>query len=191
MAKKPRRKSRKPRAKAIRLNPLFWVRNAKDITQYRDAELFEQGGKCAISGLPLTDSSKATLDHAHSASGGGVDGKVRGVLETQINMMEGRYLKLFQKAKLDVKYGLTFPTFLINMGEYLLQDNSDKPYHVGYMNDLRKYISRLRKDQIESKLLIDFKIPITGKEDKGELVRLYTQAFVDLVEEKEKKRLTQ
>lgn len=180
------KKSRQPRAKPVRLNPDVWVRSGKSITDYRSSLLFEQEGLCAISGLPLSNSN-SVLDHGHSDSGGGVDGKVRGVLQSDINMLEGRYLKLFKKAKLNERFGLTFAQLLINMGQYLQQDNSDRPYHFCYMTDLRKYISRLRKDQIELKLYKDFDIVITGNEDKRELVRMYMQSFVELVELKERR----
>ena len=193
-----RRKSSKtktnkpPRASPIKLDPKVWVRSGKSITDYRESLLLDQEGVCAISGLPLTDSSKATLDHQHaggsvSSNGNGVDGKCRGVIESQINLLEGRYLKLFKKTKLDVKYGLTFPEFLINMGKYLQQDNSNHLYHYGYMSDLRKHISRLRKDKIVDMLLKDFNIVVKETTEKRELVRLYIQAFVDLIEEKEKR----
>lgn len=181
------KKSRQPRAKPIKLDPDVWVRSGKSITDYRSSLLFEQEGLCAISGLPLTETN-SVLDHAHADSGGGVDGKCRGVLQSDINMIEGRYLKLFKKAKLNERFGLTFAQLLINMGQYLQQDNSDRKYHYKYMDDLRKYISRLRKDQIELKLYKDFDIVITGKEDKRELVRMCIQAFVELVEQNEYKR---
>ncbi len=183
------KKSSTPRAKSVKLDKSVWVRSGKSITDYRNSLLFEQEGLCAISGLPLSNTN-SVLDHGHSDSGGGVDGKVRGVLQSDLNMLEGRYLKLFKKAKLNERFGLTFAQLLINMGEYLLQDNSDRPYHYKYMDDLRKHISRLRKDEIELKLYKDFDIVISGNEDKRELVRMYVQSFVELVEHKEHKRRT-
>ena len=182
------KKSRQPSAKPIKLDPDVWVRSGKSITDYRSSLLFEQEGFCAISGLPLPLSG-GTLDHCHADSQcNGVDGKVRGVLLSEINLFEGSVRKLFRKAKLNGKFGLTLPELLVNLGSYLQQDNIDRPYHYKYMDDLRKYINRLRKDQIELKLYKDFDIVITGKEDKRELVRMYIQTFVELVEQNEYKR---
>lgn len=172
------------RAKAIKLDKSVWLRNSNDIKTYRQSELVEQEFKCAITGLPLTNDN-SVLDHTH-ANGIGVDGKVRGVLLSEVNCLEGKYLKSFQKLKLDTKYGIDFPQFLINMGHYLLQDNSNKPYHFKYMADLRDHLKYLRKDTLSKKLKNDFGITVEAAMDKRELIRLYTQSFVNLVEEKEK-----
>lgn len=182
---KKRKRRKSSRSKPVVLSPEVWLRNAKDIKAYRTSELYEQEGKCAISGLPLQDGG-GCLDHTHAA-GIGVDGKVRGVLLSEVNTLEGKYLKQFKRLKLDEKFGLSFPQLLINMGEYLLQDNSKKPYHHKYMDDLRNYIKRLRNDQIREKLLKDFNIQVDTPTDKKELVRLYVQAFVDLVEKRDRR----
>ena len=189
--KNSKTKAKPPRASPIKLDPKVWVRSGKSITDYRESLLLDQEGVCAISGLPLNSSSvplhsNSVLDHAHADSPN-VDGKCRGVLLSEINMLEGRYLKLFKKSKLGEKYGLTFPELLINIGQYLQQDNSEYKYHHKFMDDLRKNISRLRKDKIVDMLLKDFNILAKGTTEKRELVRLYIQAFVALVEEKEKR----
>ncbi|MCP4985252.1 MAG: hypothetical protein GY928_04025, partial [Colwellia sp.] len=134
MARKRRRtKSKQPRAKPVKLSPKYWVSGAKAIREHRDSMLVEQEGRCAISHLPLSESN-SVLDHCH-ADGAGTDGRCRGVLESQVNMLEGRYLKLFKKAKLKEKFGLDFPSFLVNMGLYLQQDNSKQKFHYAYMDD--------------------------------------------------------
>ena len=185
--KSSKTKTKPPRASPIKLDPKVWVRSGKSITDYRESLLLDQEGVCAISGLPLTNSN-SVLDHAHSCSPpSNVDGKCRGVLLSEINMLEGRYLKLFKKSKLGEKYGLTFPELLINMGQYLQQDNSEYKYHYAYMSDLRKHISRLRKDKIDDILLKDFNMVAKETTEKRELVRLHIQCFVDLIEEKEKR----
>jgi hypothetical protein len=185
MARKVKRKQKRSRAKAIRLSREIWLRNAKEIKEYRDTELMLQEGRCVISGIPLDEDTRLpVLDHCHSA-GEGTDGKVRGVLLSEINMLEGKYLKLFRRMKLDEKYGLTFPTFLINMGEYLLQDNSERPLHFKYMSDFRDYIKRFNRITLVSKLKKDFNIDAEPTEAHNELVRLYIQAWVDIVEYKE------
>lgn len=187
MAKKPRRKSTKKRAKAIKLNPKLWLRNAKDIQAYRKAELFEQEGKCAISGLPLDeDTRNPCLDHTH-ACGVGSEGKVRGVLLSEVNCLEGKYLKGFRKMKLDTKFGLDFPTFLINMGTYLKQSNEHKPLHYKFMSDYRDHVKRFNRATLVSRLNKDFNIYSLVTEAHPELVRKYMQAWVDKVEDKETK----
>lgn len=184
---KPRRRSSSPRAKPIKLDPTVWLRNSKDIADYRASELIDTDYKCAVSGLPL-NLSNSTLDHAHADAGGGVDGRVRSVLQAEVNLIEGRFLKLFKKARLDKKYGLNFAEFLVSLGEYLQEDNSHKPYHFAYMTDLRNHIKRLNKEVIVDKLLKEFNIEESVKTNKGELVRRYIQCFVDLVEKKDKLR---
>lgn len=178
--RKIKRKQKKARQKAIRLSKEIWLRNAKEIKAYRETELLLQEGKCAITGIPLI---VGCLDHTHAA-GAGTDGRVRGVLLPEVNCIEGKYLKIFQKFKLEEKYGLNFPQLLINMGEYLQQDNSEKPYHVNYMEDLRNYIKRLNKPIIAKKLKDDFGILSDAGETKVDLVQKYIQAWVDLLEDK-------
>lgn len=180
---KPKRKSSSPRALPVKLDPEVWLRNSKDIASYRESLLIEQDYMCAISGLPLDrDGGNSCLDHAHVGSPSEVDGKVRGCLENSTNALEGMFLSKFNKLKMKERYGLDFPTFLINMGEYLQQDNSHHPYHVSYMTDLRNYIKRLTRVEIASKIRLEFNINAEETEPKGELVQKYMQAFVCLVE---------
>jgi len=177
---KPKRKSSTPRALPVTLNPEVWLHNSKDIADWRDSMLIEQDYMCAISGLPLTKDT-SVADHCHS-NGEGEAGRMRGVLENSTNALEGMFLSKFNKLKMKERYGLDFPTFLINMGEYLQQDNSRHPYHVSYMTDLRNYIKRLTRSEIASKIRSEFKIDADEAEPKGELVQKYMQAFVCLVE---------
>ena len=171
-----------PRAKPVKLNPAVWLRQT-DIPQWRDNELLHQEGLCQITGLPLNiDNSVA--DHTHS-DGEGVDGKMRGVILGEANSLEGMYLKKFKRFKMGKKFNLDFPTFLINLGEYLQQDNSKQKYHYKYMTELRDHIKRLNRQDIVDKLFKEFNISSEVTETHGELVRLYTQSFVDLVEFRE------
>ena len=190
MKRPRRRKSKTPRAKAIKLNEMFWLKNSKAIEQFRKSELLAQEGRCAITGVPLDEDTRVpVLDHAHAASAGNnVDGKCRAVLLSEANTLEGKYLKLFQRMKMDDKYNLDFPTFLINMGEYLQQDNSENPYHFKYMTDFRDYIKRLNKTTILAWLKRDFNVESDISETHPELVRQYVQLWVDLVEKKESER---
>ena len=182
-----RRKSSTPRAKPVKLDPEVWLKDSKAIAAYRESLLIDQDYMCAISGLPITGDNSC-LDHAHAGSPSEVDGKVRGCLENSTNALEGMFLSKFNKLKMRERYGLDFPQFLINMGEYLQQDNNDKPYHYKYMSDLRNHIKRLNREEIVDKLLKEFNIKESPTTEKGELVRRYTKEFVDTVERLEKEK---
>ena len=172
---------RKTRSKSITLSEKIWLRNSKDIAEYRNQELEEQGGKCAVSGVKL---DVGVLDHTHK-DGCGKDGACRGVLLSEINMLEGRYLQLFKRLKLDTKYDLDFPTFLIKLGTYLQQDNTSAPLHFKYMDDFRKHIKRYRKDTLVSRLKSDFGVYDTDGMLVNDLVQMYVQLWVNRIEEKE------
>ena len=178
---RPRRKSSAPRAKPVKLDPDVWLKDSKAIAAYRESLLIEQDYLCAISGLPL-NKDNSVGDHDH------INGRMRGILENSTNALEGMFLSKFNKLKMSERYGLDFPQFLINMGEYLQQDNSDKPYHYKYMSDLRNHIKRLNREEIVDKLFKEFNIKESPTTEKGELVRRYTQEFVDMVERLEKEK---
>lgn len=161
-------KRRKKPHKGVSL-PEDWLRNAKDVKEYKDS--LKQ--LCEITGY----SENLVLDHTHD-DGVGYDGKVRGLLTSEVNMLEGRFLGLFKKMKIEEKYSIDFPTFLVKMGNYLKQDNSDKPYHYAYMNDVRKKINRLTKDKIENKILSDFGKVVKGL-DKKSLVQEYMKLWLE------------
>ncbi len=184
MARRRRRtktkvKSSTPRSLPIKLDPEVWLRNSKDISMFRESMLIDQDYMCMISGLPLTKDN-SVCDHDH------VSGRVRGILENSTNALEGMFLSKFNKLKMAERYGLNFPDFLINMGEYLKQDNSHNTYHVSYMTDLRNYIKRLTRKEISSKIRNEFKVEANELEPKSELVRRYVQCFVDIVEMKDR-----
>ncbi len=180
MAQRRRRVRKTKRSKAIRLNKQFWLRQSKEIQLYREELLRLQGGVCAVTGIPL---EVGALDHKHADGVGNCpDGAVRGVLLSEANTLEGKYLKLFKKMKMDTKYGLTFPEFLINLGTYLQEDYSDAPLHFKYMDDFRKHVSRWRNDTIERRLLEDFNIRAEKCLLKRDLVQIYVQAWVDEIE---------
>ncbi len=173
-----RRRRTSRRAKSVSLSKHFWLRNSADIKLYRDKKLAEQGGVCAVSGVPL---EVGCLDHCHKA-GIGSEGKCRSVLLSEVNCLEGKYLKLFKRMKLDTKYNLTFPDFLINLGTYLKEDNEDAPLHFKYMDDFRKQVKRYRKDTLLLKLKEEYGIIPDDKLLVSELVQIYMQAWVDEIE---------
>lgn len=173
-------KSRKGRSKGIKLSSDYWLRNSKDIQKYREQALTEQGGVCAVSGVPLVT---GCLDHCH-ADGCNDDGKVRGVLLSEVNCLEGKYLKLFKRMKLDTKYNLTFPEFLINLGTYLQESNEDNLLHFKYMDDFRKQVKRYRKDTLLFKLKEEYGIVTEKDLLVADLVQIYIQKWVDEIENK-------
>lgn len=173
----------KTRSKSITLSDKIWLRNSKDVAEYRSQKLKEQGGKCAVSNVKL---AVGVLDHTHK-DGCGKDGACRGVLLSEVNMLEGRYLQLFKRLKLDTKYGLDFPTFLVSLGTYLQQDNSSSPLHFKYMDDFRKHVAGWKKETLIKKLKEDFGIEASGGELVKDLVQTYVQAWVNLVESQENK----
>lgn len=162
-----RRKKRKTPAKGIIL-PKDWLRNAKEVKEFREELLKSQDGLCAVTEFPV---KVGCLDHCHK------EGKIRGVLCSEANSLEGRFMSLFKRMKVEEKYQITFPQFLINMGEYLLKDNTCEPIHHKHMEDFRKSINRLKKDEIIILLKEDFGIELVA--DKRELVRAYVQAWID------------
>lgn len=67
-----------------------------------------QGGLCALCGLPFTTKDGPALDHDHTT------GLVRAVLHRSCNGIEGRVLKLAQRAHA----GLPAKDYLVMLGEY-------------------------------------------------------------------------
>lgn len=174
MRKRYRRKRTKQRAKSVRLNQLYWLRNASDIKQYREELLAAQGGVCAITGIPL---ETGVLDHCHD------NGRCRGVIDMQVNGLEGRYLSLFKKSRIGEKYNLTFPEFLINLGTYLQKDNSDKPLHFKLMDDKRRQVSRLTRPELIKLCEKEFDIEIDSSILVKDIVQIYMQMWVDKLED--------
>lgn len=169
---------RRKRSKTITLHPEIWLRNSNDIKYERARKLEEQGGKCAVSGADITS---GVLDHTHK-KGIGEDGRLRGVLASEVNMLEGRFLKLFQRSKIEDKYGITFDDFLISLGEYLKKDNTQEKFHFKYMDDFRKEVKRWTKPILLVRLQEDFNIKMDEKTLVSELVQVYVQNWVYEVE---------
>lgn len=68
----------------------------------------QQGDVCALCGLPFTSKDGPALDHSH------VTGHVRGVLHRSCNGVEGRILKLAQRATA----GLSPVDYIIGLAAY-------------------------------------------------------------------------
>lgn len=169
---------RKKRSKSIILHKEIWLRNVEDIRQKRKLKLAQQGGKCAVSGA---DIESGVLDHTHK-NGVGEDGRLRGVLASEVNMLEGRFLKLFQRSKIEEKYNISFEDFLISLGNYLKQDNTMELFHFKYMDDFRKEVKRWTKPTLIARLKEDFNITVDPKTLSVDLVQMYVQHWVYDVE---------
>lgn len=159
-----------PRKKNITLDEDNWLRNSVDIKKHREVTLKKQKGRCRVSGVKL---EVGCLDHDHD------NGIVRGVLLSEANTLEGRYLSLFKKMKMDSKYGLDFSDFLISLGEYLKEKPTTDKLHHKYMEDFRKKLTRKRKDFIISLLKTDFNIVIDSKTSKGDVVKVYIDNWLE------------
>lgn len=178
-------KRRKRRSKSIILDDRMWVKST-DVKDVREEKLREQGGNCAIHGNPP---EKPVLDHSHMFYEDNCDinpynepGRCRGVLESAVNMLEGRYLKLYQKARIQEKYGISFPDMLINMGEYLKLDNSQEKFHYMYVTEMRKKVKYWRKDYLLLRLKEDYNLAPDSKTLMEDLVQMYMQSWVYDVE---------
>lgn len=163
----------KKRAKGITLSKVFWLRNSADVKLFREKLLTRQVGLCAVSKVKLVTGA---LDHDH------LDGSVRGVLLNEVNLLEGKYLKLFKKMKLDINHDLSFPDFLINLGTYLKRESTTTLLHYRHMTDSRKKLSRLIKRDLILKLAQDFGIIADSGLLKLEIVQIYMTQWVKLQE---------
>lgn len=178
-------KRRKKRSKSVILDDRMWVKST-DVKDVREEKLRKQGGNCAIHGNPP---DKPVLDHSHMFYEDNCDinpyneaGRVRGVLESDVNLLEGRYLKLYQKARIQEKYEISFPDLLINMGEYLKLDNSQEKFHYMYVTEMRKKVKYWRKDYLLLRLKEDYNLAPDNKTLMEDLVQLYMQYWVYEVE---------
>lgn len=174
----PKRRRTKKRAKGVTLSSEYWFRNSKELAQLREELLTQQRGLCAVTGKPTTS---PVVDHSHS------DGVIRGVLDSQANMLEGRYLSLFNKSKIGVKYNLTFPEFLINLGIYLQKAPTETRLHPKHMEAFRKKVKRWRKEELILRLEKDYGIIPEPKTLVADLVQMYVQAWVRGLESKDVK----
>lgn len=167
-----KRKRRSP-AKKILLSPNVWVRSGEDIKIYRKYYLKRQNGCCAVTKIKLKD---GVLDHCHTT------GRCRGVLDSQVNMLEGRFLKLFNKSKIGEKYNISFEDFLISLGMYLKNDYTKEKLHYKFMDDFRKQVTRWKKDYLLQRLEDDFNMKLSSATLVKDLVQMYVQNWVYAVE---------
>jgi hypothetical protein len=173
-----KRRRKTPKSKVVILDPRIWVKSS-EIKKEREMKLRKQKGRCAITGVLLKEN--AVYDHCHE-DGVGESGRFRGVIASEVNMLEGRFLQLFKRAKIQNKYGISFEDFLINLGYYLKQDNTQEKFHHRYMDDFRKVVKRWTVTKLVDTLKEDFNIVVSPNTPKEELVQMYVQHWVYKVE---------
>ena len=150
-----------------------WVITQKEINTMRECLCKKQDGLCAITKDPM---KRPVLDHDHDL------GYVRQVLESRVNMIEGKFLKLYNKY-ISKHTKLTFGEFLIAMGEYLSLDYSSNKLHGAIIDAERRKISRWKKETIYNKLMDKGLTLLDISEyNQGQLVHLYLQDFIFDVE---------
>lgn len=145
-------------------NKGLWVYNTQSKKLLRD-KLWK--GKCPI--LKITG-CRVVLDHDHKS------GKVRNAISQQANTWEGYVLKYW--IKYCSKYSeVSLPDALRNLADYLDKDYNSMPLHDGLVADMKRKISRLRKEVLEAKLIADFGVTVNAT--KAELVNKYLQLFIE------------
>lgn len=174
---KRRAKCKKPRRKPVRLvyEDDQWVRGSKQIAELREKLIKEQNGIDPLTGEPLR---KPVLDHCH------LDGCCRGVLESFINMFEGRILKTWMKYCND-HTDTSLSVVLRNLADYLEKDWLNMPLHGAYVDDQAKFIKRCSIETICRRAKEEFGADLDKNLSKAELVAAYMQLFVEKAERRE------
>lgn len=165
----------KKRRKSIALNPDFWVRNTKDVTEWRELNLPEDG----LCPILKTKPRIWTLDHDHFSL------HCRSVISGVGNIFEGRVTKDFQKYVAN-HTDLSLSEVLRNLADYLEQPYwlYNKLHHRG-VEDMRKHLERCTKETIQRKLREDFNIELLDISEtlKEDLIILYLENFIRQYEE--------
>ncbi|AUR92269.1 hypothetical protein NVP1170O_156 [Vibrio phage 1.170.O._10N.261.52.C3] len=148
----------------VKLDSRYWVIKSK-IEDVKEEMLLDQRGKCPVTGFKI---QVGYLDHCHDS------GNVRGVLPPLVNTLEGRYRGLFNRMKVEDKFGVPFADFLIGMGNYLKQDFSGNSYHHKHMEDFRKKLdSKYTKETLLKMLEDDYKVKLEPTTLKPEAIQTY------------------
>ena len=110
--------------------------NAKDKSEVRDKLLKEQGGKCALTGLPL-DKSQSVLDHAHDN-----EMFVRGVISRQSNSLLG-VIENGWKRYMQWWYNGTISDFLRQCAQYLEKKPDSRYRHDHWIRESQTLFNSL------------------------------------------------
>lgn len=143
--------------------------NPKDVGEYREYMLKEQGGKDALTNLPL-DAKDAVLDHNHETE------VVRGAIHRQVNAALGKIENIW-KRYLSTWYPGTLTDFLENARIYIDSDGFVQNNTVYHPNWIKRCVRDFKKLDASSqrKLLTDiiespFEMP-TNAEGRTKLFR--------------------
>lgn len=131
-----------------------------------------QGGKCVLCCRELDkDIQKNHLDHDHALEGPEA-GKVRGLLCSFCNALEGQIKHKFNSSGLNSR-DVCIKEWLISLADYYKQDISNNNIHPQYVPDKVKKFSYLNKDEMLEELALINVIPKEEKITKKGLVELY------------------
>lgn len=143
---------------------LLWLENQNQVNKYRQKLQTKQNNVCAVTGITLI---RPVLDHNHQT------GKCRNVIESKINMVEGKYLKIFNKY-LAKHYDFDFGEFLIMLGEYINSETTDSPLHFKIIEVEKRRVSKWKIEVLKNKL----NLPQTAKYSKQEIVNMWIEQFI-------------
>ena len=107
----------------------------KDVAKVREKLYNEQGGKDALTGLPL-DYEQAVTDHNHNTQ------YVRGVLHRQVNAALGK-LEGVHTRYLSYWYSDTLPDFLRQAADYLEKEQDTRYVHPGWLKKAQMMFNTL------------------------------------------------
>ena len=152
-------------------NAQRWLKNSNDVKEHRDFLIQQQNGLCAVTQEPLVS---PVVDHDH------LNFSTRGCLSSFVNMVEGRYFKYFMKY-VNKHTDLTYPEFLIKLGEYLNQDFSDNPWHFMSVDKIYKRLNYLTLAALRAKIEKEFNKSSEELEslDKNQLRMLYCNLIIE------------
>lgn len=150
----------------------FWLRNTKDVTDFRSKILKDNDNRCELTGELI---KRPTLDHDH------LTGRNRGVISQHNNTMEGYVLKYFNKYVKN-HTGLNLPEWLRCLASYY-EKSFQRGLHFRTIHDVQTKLSNMTKDQIHHLTLSDFNIKLdVNKQTKGEMMEVYLSNLIDHLE---------
>ena len=117
------------------MTELLHLYSPKDVAKVREKLYNEQGGKDALTGLPL-DYEQAVTDHNHNTQ------YVRGVLHRQVNAALGK-LEGVHTRYLSYWYSDTLPDFLRQAADYLEKEQDTRYVHPGWLKKAQTMFNSL------------------------------------------------
>lgn len=179
MTKRSRTKRAKPKSSRVSLNlSNQWVKPSQ-YKKVREDFIEKQNNKCAILKETLIN---PVLDHSHKGCDN--EGRVRGVLESIVNLAEGHINKIWKK-HLEKNTELTLPEFLRNLADYLESDVSGNPLHYGVLLEHKKWVSRWRNETLIKRIIeMDktLKVEELSENNKQELTKIYLEIIAKQLE---------